>query len=58
MEYSLAERGKTLIPALESVYKWAEDQMNEAVCPKQIEDRSIVIDGDSGSVIKQLLTIG
>ena len=31
---------------------------NEAVCPKQIEDRSIVIDGDSGSVIKQLLTIG
>ena len=28
---------------------------NEAVCPKQIEDRSIVIDGDSGSVIKQLL---
>ena len=28
---------------------------NEAVCPKQIEDRSIVIDGDSGAVIKQLL---
>ena len=28
---------------------------NEAVCPKQIEDRSIVIDGDSGIVIKQLL---
>ena len=28
---------------------------NEAVCPKQIEDRSIVLDGDSGSVIKQLL---
>ena len=28
---------------------------NEAVCPKQIEDRSIVIDGDSGTVIKQLL---
>ena len=27
---------------------------NEAVCPKQIEDRSIVIDGDSGAVIKQL----
>ena len=27
VEYSLAERGKTLIPALESVYKWAEDQM-------------------------------
>ena len=28
---------------------------NEALCPKQIEDRSIVIDGDSGDVIKQLL---
>ena len=28
---------------------------NEAVCPKQIEDRSIVIDGDSGTVINQLL---
>ncbi len=28
---------------------------NEAVCPKQIEDRSIVIDGDSGAVINQLL---
>ena len=28
---------------------------NEAVCPKQIEDRSIVIAGDSGAVIKQLL---
>ena len=28
---------------------------NEAVCPVQIEDRSIVIDGDSGAVIKQLL---
>ena len=28
---------------------------NEAVCPAQIEDRSIVIDGDSGTVIKQLL---
>ena len=27
---------------------------NEAVCPKQIEDRSIVIDGDSGAIIKQL----
>ncbi|MBR1659101.1 MAG: winged helix-turn-helix transcriptional regulator, partial [Oscillospiraceae bacterium] len=27
VEYSLAERGRTLIPALESVYKWAEDQM-------------------------------
>lgn len=28
VEYSLAERGKTLIPALESVYKWADEQMN------------------------------
>ena len=28
---------------------------NEAYCPKQIEKRSIVIDGDSGEVIKQLL---
>ena len=27
VEYSLAERGRTLIPALESVYKWAQDQM-------------------------------
>ena len=28
---------------------------NEAYCPHQIEERSIVIDGDSGEVIKQLL---
>ena len=27
VEYALAERGKTLIPALESVYQWAEQQM-------------------------------
>ena len=27
VEYSLAERGKTLIPALESVYHWAVEQM-------------------------------
>ena len=27
VEYSLTERGSTLIPALESVYKWAEEQM-------------------------------
>ncbi len=26
VEYSLTERGKTLIPALESVYQWAESQ--------------------------------
>ncbi len=29
VEYSLSERGKTLIPALDSVYQWAEKQMNE-----------------------------
>ncbi len=28
---------------------------NEALCPIQIEDRSICIDGDSGEVIKQLM---
>ena len=28
VEYSLTERGKSLIPALESVYQWAEGQMN------------------------------
>ncbi len=27
VEYSLAERGRTLIPALESVYQWADEQM-------------------------------
>ena len=27
VEYSLADRGKTLIPALESVYQWADEQM-------------------------------
>ena len=27
VEYSLADRGRSLIPALESVYKWAEGQM-------------------------------
>ena len=29
VEHSLAERGKTLIPALESVYHWAERQMQQ-----------------------------
>ena len=29
VEYSLTERGKTLIPALESVYAWADRQMKE-----------------------------
>ena len=28
VEYTLIERGEALIPALESVYKWAEGQMN------------------------------
>lgn len=28
VEYSLLERGKSLMPALESVYRWAEEQMN------------------------------
>ena len=27
VEYSLIDRGKSLIPALESVYRWAEEQM-------------------------------
>ena len=27
VEYSLAQRGKSLIPALESIYRWAEEQM-------------------------------
>lgn len=27
VEYSLTERGCSLIPALESVYRWAEEQM-------------------------------
>lgn len=27
VEYNLTERGKSLIPALESVYEWAEKQM-------------------------------
>ncbi len=31
VEYSLAERGRTLIPALESVYKWADEQMQEKI---------------------------
>ncbi|MBQ9347434.1 MAG: helix-turn-helix transcriptional regulator [Oscillibacter sp.] len=29
VEYSLSERGKTLIPALESIYQWADGQMKE-----------------------------
>ena len=27
VEYSLTDRGRSLIPALESVYRWAEEQM-------------------------------
>ena len=29
VEYSLTERGRSLIPALESVYNWAESQMKK-----------------------------
>ncbi len=29
VEYTLTERGKSLIPALESVYQWADDQMKK-----------------------------
>ena len=29
MEYVLTEQGKTLIPALDSVYQWADQQMKE-----------------------------
>lgn len=29
VEYSLADRGRTLIPALESVYQWADEQMKK-----------------------------
>ncbi len=31
VEYSLAERGRSLIPALESVYSWADEQMKEEI---------------------------
>ena len=30
VEYSLADRGKSLIPALESVYHWADEQMKSS----------------------------
>lgn len=30
VEYSLTDRGKTLIPALDSIYQWAEGQMKTA----------------------------
>ena len=29
VEYSLSERGKELIPALNSIYHWAENQMHD-----------------------------
>lgn len=29
VEYSLAEKGRSLIPALESVYDWADQQMHQ-----------------------------
>ena len=28
----------------------------EAYCPKQIEDKSICLDGDTGAVLKELLS--
>ena len=31
VEYSLADRGKSLIPALESVYSWAEEQIRQKI---------------------------
>ena len=34
VEYSLSERGRTLIPALESLYQWAEAQMKESAFKK------------------------
>ena len=37
VEYSLAEKGKSLIPALESVYSWADEQMKEETGDKQKE---------------------
>ena len=41
VEYSLTERGMSLIPALESVYQWAEGQMKLKQDPeyRQIEGR-------------------
>ncbi|MBQ9389398.1 MAG: helix-turn-helix transcriptional regulator [Synergistaceae bacterium] len=35
VEYSLTERGNSLIPALESVYRWAEAQMSESKTSKK-----------------------
>ena len=29
VEYALTERGKTLIPALQSIYNWADGQMKK-----------------------------
>lgn len=31
VEYILSERGKSLIPALESVYQWADEQMKSSL---------------------------
>ena len=36
VEYSLIERGKLLMPALESVYKWAEGIMTTELTRKKI----------------------
>ena len=34
VEYSLTDRGRSLIPALESVYRWAEEQMRTKTAKK------------------------
>ena len=34
---------------------YARLNYNEALCPRQLEERSICIDGDSGEVIEQLM---
>ena len=45
VEYTLANRGRTLIPALESVYKWADEQMKIIVSIKR---------GSKGSRIRNI----
>ncbi len=41
VEYRLTKRGKTLIPALESVYQWAETQMNSQKYTPRIDSRGL-----------------
>ena len=40
VEYALTERGKTLIPALESVYSWADQQMKMQGNPTFVEENT------------------